>query len=302
MALTPVRTQCVPPTLGLTIITHGWESDGRGWPKAMADAIKARYGADIPIYFVTLIKNHLDLGNIVVDQDHSDQVLDITTKGGAIIVIDWSDLDGGGGMEFICNYMVPTKEIGDVAFDYIFAKFHNNHLLTEIPIHLIGHSRGASVMSRIAYLLAQSGVLVDQLTTLDPHPLPCDWEREKWEHTSMSIWDNIIFADNYYRIGGGLDVPDGKRLDGAFNTNLTGILTDTEHAHTDVHTHYHGTIDLDAKSVGRDNDKRTIQDGWYNILLLPIRQPRDYTGYYLADMFRDHEMIIMIIKQVYILH
>ena len=44
--------------------------------------------------------------------------------------------------------------------------------LAQLPLHLIGHSRGGSVVTEMARLLGAQGVWVDQVTTLDPRPVP----------------------------------------------------------------------------------------------------------------------------------
>jgi thioesterase domain-containing protein len=43
--------------------------------------------------------------------------------------------------------------------------------LSELPIHLIGHSRGGGMVYELARLLGEQGIEVEQVTSLDPHPL-----------------------------------------------------------------------------------------------------------------------------------
>ena len=63
-----------------------------------------------------------------------------------------------------------------------------------LPVHVIGHSRGASLVAELSRLLGQSGIMVDQVTTLDPYPLGPDPGPSR----SVDLSDNVIFADNYY--------------------------------------------------------------------------------------------------------
>ena len=80
--------------------------------------------------------------------------------------------------------------------------------LAELPIHLIGHSRGGSLVYALAGLLGEKGVWVDQVTTLDPHPLiiPGDLGNPDCgggPYDSIPlVYENILFADNYYQANG----------------------------------------------------------------------------------------------------
>ena len=288
------------PSHGLTIITHGFQLNDTylpNWAIEMADAIKARTGANIPIYRVWYDKQsgdpYLTGGDITSD----DQIrlcdppiglpagpclysnvsnIDITSTGGAIILLDWADVSHA-------TLGYPTQNVADRFFDYLFGRGHNGHNLAELPIHLIGHSRGASLNSRLAYRLAQNGILVDQVTTLDPHPVTSgggtDWVPE--------TFDNVIFADNYYRTGA---PPSGQSVAGAMNYDLEYTVTGDSLAlytticseHMQVHAYYYGTINLfsayDAQTY-TSVDYCQIHDTWYQLNPLHPLPARSETGY-----------------------
>ena len=106
-------------------------------------------------------------------------------------MLDWSDLS------YVTT--ITAQSFADSFFNYLFGQTHNGHSLAEIPIHLIGHSRGCSLNARLAYLLAENGVLVDQVTTLDPHPCrPLDIPFEG-NDLVPATYINVIFADNYWQ-------------------------------------------------------------------------------------------------------
>src|SRR5207249_3843022 len=115
----------------------------------------------------------------------------------------------------------------------------NGRSLTELTLHLFGHSRGVSVIEELARLLGAQGVWVDQVTTLDPRPV------SQFGDPSMKNYANILFADNYWQnMGDGLFVPNGQAIAGAYNRQLTNLNGGYSSSHSDVHLWYHGTIDL----------------------------------------------------------
>ena len=109
--------------------------------------------------------------------------------------------------------------------------------LVEFPIHLIGHSRGGSLISDMSTLLGNYGVWVDHLTTLDPHPVP------EVGDPDVYVFANVLFADNYWQTNPDTVCPNGQSVTGAYNRYLTNLQNAYSCDHGDVHLWYHGTID-----------------------------------------------------------
>lgn len=138
------------------------------------------------------------------------------------------------------------------------------------PIHLIAHSRGASVESELALLLLTDGIPIDQFTTLDPHPVI------ELLDPDPVVWEGVEWADNYYRADGcdvdsgcfGFDF-DGQVVPGASNRDL-GFLDDQDSfdnrfsvctlEHIRLKTWYFGTVDLGGSS---DGDCSIERPDWY---------------------------------------
>lgn len=254
------------PTCGLTIITHGFQSpwpigNGAlpGWVRKMAEAIQERIGSSIPIYRIRYDKA---TDKVLIQDGHDD--IDLEQNGGAIILLDWVGVSNE-------TEDYPAQTVADKFFDWLFKEPHKGHNLAEIPIHFIGHSRGCSLNARMVYKLAEKGVLVDQVTTLDPHPSR-PWHVPPGNDLVPKTYINVLFADNYYQLN---DFPEGMEIDGAFNQDLSKVLKGIKPAeeHMHVHTYYHGTIDT---NVGPDTDidHDHIVTAWYDGTL-----PRDETGY-----------------------
>lgn len=87
------------------------------------------------------------------------------------------------------------------------------------PIHLVGHSRGGSLIGAMAIELGKYGYWVDQLIFLDPHPTENSWYEDDWGEEGMSVPGNVIYADNYYREGDFAE-PNGENVNSANNIIL----------------------------------------------------------------------------------
>jgi pimeloyl-ACP methyl ester carboxylesterase len=174
LLLLPAGTQAA----GVTVITHGWQGETTTWINAMANAIEDRIGGVLSAARYTLV---IDDDNLLLEprissftKDASSLPLASVGSGEIIVKVDWSDLDGGVpcfnsiSTRWIAPLIVQALTQPNAATDGTLSR-----PLAELPIHLIGHSRGGSLVAEVARELGTSGIWVDQLTTLDPHPLSC---------------------------------------------------------------------------------------------------------------------------------
>ena len=158
----------------------------------------------------------------------------LTDSGEIVVKLDWSTLSGGG---------TPTTTIAQATVNALLSTTlipeMGGRPLTELPLHVVGHSRGGSVITEMARLLGAEGIWVDQVTTLDPHPV------SQFGDAAVTSWVNVLFADNFWQtLGDGLFVPNGQSVFGAYNRKLLVLGGGYSSSHSDVHLWYHGTIDL----------------------------------------------------------
>jgi hypothetical protein len=165
----------------------------------------------------------------------------------------------------------------------------NGHALVEYPIHLIGHSRGGSLMSEISHVLGTNGIWIDHLTTLDPHPLNNDGNNDSpisVVDAPVRTYSNVLFADNYWENLGDSDPPfldpHGEAVSGAYVRYLgpaydlaegyyndpLDIFNDTYEYHSNVHLWYDGTIDLNVPTSYNDDGTiitidTTMRSSWW---------------------------------------
>ncbi len=279
---------CSTKAAGVTIITHGYNGDVTGWITAMADEIPAyfhsRYpglSTNITIYTIILTT---DGSNYYYQWERDTNSPPLTTDTGEIVVkLDWSQMAGG-----TAPYNISTTNVAQVA-SYVLSQTNaisdlNGHALAEFPLHLIGHSRGGSLISEMSRLLGTNGIWVDHLTTLDPHPLNNDGFNDTAatsvvDASASNTYANVLFADNYWEnLGstgfptGELD-PNGEPVAGAYQRQLTQLSggyppvflsSDPYEYHSNVHLWYHGTIntntpcsDTEASMTG------TERTNWY---------------------------------------
>jgi len=173
-----------------------------------------------------------------------------TASGEIFILLDWSSLAGLFGGASTINIAEATA-----------AALQSPNLipalggraLAELPLHLAGHSRGASVAAETARVLGAQGIWVDQLTSWDPVPTGFLGD------PSMKNYANILYTDNYWQ---NIGSPSGQPLAGAYNRRLTNL--DNSDAHSEVHLWYHGTLDFSTE-LTVDNltvDESRRQNWW----------------------------------------
>jgi len=229
---------------GLTLITHGLNGNVDDWVIAMADRMTdysrfpGRSFACYEIYFTLSNSIYVPawrrLGG---DAPPSTDSAEIFVK------LDWRQLANNNystyeGAAAIVPRRLQTNFIQEL----------NGHALAELPIHLIGHSRGGSLACQLSRLLGTNGVWVDHLTTLDPHPLNNDGFFD-FPYTVVDApartYESVLFHDNYYQ---GVNVLFfGESVGGAYVrelTSLDGGYDGIAAAHSNVHLWYHGTVDL----------------------------------------------------------
>ncbi len=264
---------------GLTLITHGWNSGVDEWVDSMANEIRARVpdvpGTDPPDWLsaeYTLeiqgsspqnITGHL----LYLGPDGSTADAMQATSGEVVIKLDWSAID---------TQSESASFVGDYVADLLLSNFDGSESFDFLggPIHLIGHSRGASLNTTIAERLAERGVWIDQFTSHDPHPVATSGDDQ------INIWDNVRFADNYWQssaIFNGEEVPDAANLFFPSDSLPGGHGYFSGGNHSDIHLWYHGTIDTDGPI---DDGSVSVSEGagWYD----GDMGPRDQIGFYYS--------------------
>jgi hypothetical protein len=220
---------------GVTLITHGFNGNVTDWIIPMSQKIPPYStfpGTNYSCYEISITQTS---GVYHVTQTRLAGGPPLGTDSGEILIkLDWSTLSGGS---------IPTTTIATQAVNALlstsFIPELGGRTLVELPLHLAGHSRGGSVVTEMARLLGAQGLWVDQVTTLDPHPVSA------FGDPNVSNYANVLFADNYWQnLGDGLFVPNGQSVPGAYNRQLTNLDGGYSSSHSDAHLWYHGTIDL----------------------------------------------------------
>lgn len=283
--LYPTDTQAA----GVTLITHGWNSGTTGWMGNWSEAIRTRLQAisgtpTLTQYTIFATADGI-LGPVSVTLGPRVGNAPQSIKSGEIVLLlDWSDIDVHLGPEGRDTTTVAEAVVAQLV-NPVFIPDLGGHSVAELPVHLIGHSRGGSLVCELARLLGERGIWVDQVTTLDPHPLQGgtkstgDLEglgtpKFNWNDALPRIYTNTLFADNYHRDDETPADFDGMSVVGAYNRYLTGIvdsdLPDSADAgyfyeHSDVHLWYYGTIDTEAPTVNGDGEEITeaMRQGWW---------------------------------------
>jgi hypothetical protein len=221
---------------GVTVITHGFNSDITSWILPMASRFPGHPGypgTDLTCYEIEITASG---GGFAATATRLDgPAPDASDSGEIVVKLDWSSIDTG---------QASTGQVAAAAASALLSTGlipeNDGRALAELPLHLIGHSRGASVVSEISRELGKRGVWVDHLTLLDPVPISGD--------AAVQVWENVLYADNYYQQLGEFLIPQGSSVNGAFNRKLLSLPNGYSYFsggnHSDVHLWYHGTIEL----------------------------------------------------------
>ena len=238
----------------MTLITHGFSGNVTDWIIPMAQKIPGYDsfpGTNFSCYEIYLAEDAQ--GNYLPAQRRIGGIAATNAESGEIIVkLDWSQLAGSvfSGAPFSTVDIAPAFTSALLSTNFM--PELGGRALAEFPLHLIGHSRGGSMMCEITRLLGAEGVWVDHLTTLDPHPLNNDGFDDTLVTFTVDgparVYANVLFADDYYQENAsifGID-PSGEALSGAYTRRLVNLSGGYSQSHSDVHLWYHGTIDLET--------------------------------------------------------
>ena len=181
-AATDVNLWGTPVSPGVTLITHGgWplsQGDSKGWVTAMASAIKDQ----LPDPTNTSIWTLTVTDDTIPYVGGAPQVTGVSWtgpnrftqsyNGQSIIELDWSLVQKSSLNQPLGD---STTQVAAAVADYLLATRIAGKTWLDVPLHLIGHSRGASLVAALAKDLGEAGVWVDKVTYLDPYPIDGDY-------------------------------------------------------------------------------------------------------------------------------
>jgi len=250
----------------VTIITHGYNSttgDTNSWIWNMAFGIgdyekrASEYGkSDTKTFYLMYFDGGVLKSKLIRSFGVEPK---LNRSGDIIIALDWNPYSGDPFWYlelFRENKIKSTTEVSKIIADFLVTDSAFQGIsgpITQYPLHLIGHSRGGSLVCEIGKKLGEYGIYVHQITTFDPHPINNDGNSGFLDSiASESIIDgsatngiskNVVFADNYYQKNSS---PVGSVVRGAANRDISSDLKypiqKGSSYHSMTHFWYHLTL------------------------------------------------------------
>ena len=262
---------------GVTVITHGYQLDGEfpAWVSGMADLVADRAGT--PGVDVTEFRLTVTASGATLQKTAGPDLADSPTAE-AVVELDWSSISTSETQNGESTIRYVAREAAALLLRANPAQGLAQPL-AQLPIHVMGHSRGAVISTELAGALGARGVWVDQVTGLDPHPLTTDDFGVDTPDPQTIVYDNVRYAESYWRADGfnfsdPFDV-DGQAITGAHSLRLTESVLDRpgyDLEHSDVHLWYAGTVD---PSLTSNADGASPGANWYDGTM----GPRTGTGF-----------------------
>jgi len=217
---------------GVTLITHGNGGTTIGqmsWVSGMAtNAFSPRLGGNVPVYRLSVANGLVTSVTKVAGGDPL-----ALPSGEVIVMLDWGPVSSGAATTYqVAATVAPLFSQTDFIAEL------GGHALAELPLHLIGHSRGGSLVCDLSRRLGEQGLWVDQVTSLDAYPLGDD--------APAVTHENVLFADCINQTAP-LSLIKGQVVPNTFwrkQTTVSGGYSFPYDGHSDVHLWYHGTIAL----------------------------------------------------------
>lgn len=273
---------------GATLITHGYLHKVEDWvvPMGLAAARHPRrlheFGSDGATVYVLRFNPDRTLGATLLQGPEPLA----NRSGDVILLLDWNPYSGD------LNPFSPGAENTTVIGPIVAEQLLLPNLLpgfpgsiTRLPLHLVGFSRGGSLVCEIAKRLGEHQVVVDHLTLIDPHASNNDGFNDPLpmvDGTAASgVYDNVLFADCVYQT---LAFPSGSSARGAYVRSLTGWGLDGWGQyllpHDDAHLWYHGTVEVTfpVTSDGKASLTSETRARWY----APGEDQGRRAGYYYS--------------------
>jgi hypothetical protein len=266
---------------GVTLIFPAFDGGLTGWVDTTANAITSELGGaqNVPNYTLTIAPDNSG-ALVVTGVTHvaGSATPQANNPGQIVVIVDYTSVSANPGY--------PASATADVVANFMETTPVDGVMWAELPIHLISQSIGTITEDATAAALDDSGIWVDQETYLDAHPD----EDSPFFDPPNTVYDNVEFADDYWRTGGANvdqdDNPNGNPVDGAYNLELTWVQSDYGGyaiAHLAPPGYYIGTID--QSFIGESDGDGPIHSEWYGNGSTPTTLPSaTQTGFLYSNI------------------